>query len=273
MAELLSDKDLRVVTDLLSSAEPQADGRAGLPDAVLARLTDLVRCDTVTFLDIDVACETSYLDQTFDGWSVAAEGPICDPGAPFWRHYWSSAACSYPNRTGDLRSVTLLSDFVSQRQWHATPMYQDAQRGIDHEMMASLTLKGTRSTRVVFFRGPGSDFNERDRTVMALLRPHLREMHAAQKAVVTVADPAMPTLTPRQTELLRLVAAGLSTVEIAAALYLSPSTVRKHLENIFSRLGVTNRTAAVMRALGDEIPRQSTREPTLDMPVRRDRAS
>jgi DNA-binding CsgD family transcriptional regulator len=52
-------------------------------------------------------------------------------------------------------------------------------------------------------------------------------------------------LTRRQNELLVLVAAGHSNAEIAKALCLSGHTVRKHLENIFQRLGVTNRTAAV----------------------------
>src|SRR4051794_26577787 len=121
MAELLSDKDVRLVIDLVSSAETQPDGSAGLPDRVLASLADIIRCDCVSFLDADVACTTSYLDQTFDGWGVEAEGPIRDPDEAFWRHFWTSLACSYPNRTGDLRSVTLLSDFVSQRQWHASP--------------------------------------------------------------------------------------------------------------------------------------------------------
>jgi hypothetical protein len=38
-----------------------------------------------------------------------------DDDSPFWEHYWSSLPCSYPDRTGDFRSVTKISDFYSAR--------------------------------------------------------------------------------------------------------------------------------------------------------------
>jgi DNA-binding NarL/FixJ family response regulator len=57
-----------------------------------------------------------------------------------------------------------------------------------------------------------------------------------------------PDLTPRQRQLLRLVAAGLTNRQIARHVGLSEHTVRKHIENIFERLQVTSRTAAVARA-------------------------
>ncbi len=51
-------------------------------------------------------------------------------------------------------------------------------------------------------------------------------------------------LTPRQIEVLALVAAGHTNRDIAAALVVSEHTVRRHLQNIFTRLGVTSRAAA-----------------------------
>jgi DNA-binding CsgD family transcriptional regulator len=54
-----------------------------------------------------------------------------------------------------------------------------------------------------------------------------------------------PVLTAREREVLDLVAEGKRNSEIAQDLWLSPSTVRKHLENIYGKLGVTTRTAAV----------------------------
>jgi DNA-binding CsgD family transcriptional regulator len=51
-------------------------------------------------------------------------------------------------------------------------------------------------------------------------------------------------LTPRQLEVLRLVAAGRSNREIAAALVISEHTVARHVQNIFAELGVSSRTAA-----------------------------
>jgi DNA-binding NarL/FixJ family response regulator len=57
-----------------------------------------------------------------------------------------------------------------------------------------------------------------------------------------------PRLTPRQWQLLDLLAAGHTNAQIARRLGVSEGTVRTHLENIYRRLNVTNRTAAVMRA-------------------------
>jgi hypothetical protein len=45
-----------------------------------------------------------------------------------WQHYWDCEPCSYPDRTGDLRSVVKISDFYSERRWHSTGMYRDLYR-------------------------------------------------------------------------------------------------------------------------------------------------
>jgi len=55
-------------------------------------------------------------------------------------------------------------------------------------------------------------------------------------------------LTTREREILALVAEGRSNAEVAAALWISPGTVGKHLENAYAKLGVATRTAAVQRA-------------------------
>lgn len=60
-------------------------------------------------------------------------------------------------------------------------------------------------------------------------------------------DPAR-TLTARETEVLRLVADGLSNRDIAARLTLTEATVKSHLVHVFTKLGVGSRTAAVARA-------------------------
>ena len=58
-----------------------------------------------------------------------------------------------------------------------------------------------------------------------------------------------PNLTPREIEVLQLAAGGDSVREIAAALVLSPGTVRTHLGAIYGKLGAKSRTAAVAIAL------------------------
>jgi DNA-binding NarL/FixJ family response regulator len=55
-------------------------------------------------------------------------------------------------------------------------------------------------------------------------------------------------LTPRQTDLLRLVADGHTDAQIARRLGLPEGTVRTHLENIYGRVQVSSPTAAVLRA-------------------------
>jgi DNA-binding CsgD family transcriptional regulator len=52
-------------------------------------------------------------------------------------------------------------------------------------------------------------------------------------------------LTPREREILALVAEGHTNAQIAAALWISPATVAKHLENAYAKLGAATRTAAV----------------------------
>ena len=57
------------------------------------------------------------------------------------------------------------------------------------------------------------------------------------------------TVTPRQREILRLIAAGRTSAEIAEELGLSVFTVRNYVERAFSRLGVYSRAGAVGLAL------------------------
>ncbi|WP_427870307.1 response regulator [Leucobacter luti] len=56
-------------------------------------------------------------------------------------------------------------------------------------------------------------------------------------------------LTPRETEILRCVAEGLSNPAIAARLFIGESTVKTHLLHAFEKLGVSDRTRAVTRAM------------------------
>jgi two-component system nitrate/nitrite response regulator NarL len=58
-----------------------------------------------------------------------------------------------------------------------------------------------------------------------------------------------PLLTAREGEVLRLIADGRSAPEIGAQLYVSPSTVKTHIRNLFEKLGVSDRAAAVAEGM------------------------
>ncbi len=61
--------------------------------------------------------------------------------------------------------------------------------------------------------------------------------------------PAPPVLSAREAEVLALVAEGLTNAQIGERLYIGQATVKTHLLRIFTKLGVSDRTAAVMTAL------------------------
>ena len=80
----------------------------------------------------------------------------------------------------------------------------------------------------------------------------LERLGAALPAAPTdpaVADGPLRALSPREREVLGLVARGLTNQGIADELHLSPHTVARHLANIFTKLGVRSRTAASSMAV------------------------
>ena len=74
---------------------------------------------------------------------------------------------------------------------------------------------------------------------------------AAQVLIQKVNEPPPPgqDMTDREKEILALMVEGLSNNEIADRLFVSPSTVKFHVSNVLSKLGVTGRTEAVALAI------------------------
>jgi DNA-binding NarL/FixJ family response regulator len=79
----------------------------------------------------------------------------------------------------------------------------------------------------------------------ATLALRIAEFFAAGPPTPTT---AFPQLTAREREILELLAAGRSNGQIAAALFLSPKTVRNNVSNVFAKLQVADRAEAIVRA-------------------------
>ncbi|MFC4589239.1 response regulator [Sphaerisporangium corydalis] len=72
----------------------------------------------------------------------------------------------------------------------------------------------------------------------------------ATRLVTRMRAPVAESLSKRETEVLALVARGLTNAEVGRALFISEATVKTHLLRVFGKLGVSDRTAAVTTALG-----------------------
>jgi DNA-binding NarL/FixJ family response regulator len=78
-------------------------------------------------------------------------------------------------------------------------------------------------------------------------------VHAPLASGDGAAESTLATLTPRERSILQAVAGGLTTRAISQRLWLSEHTVKFHLTNIYRKLGVSNRSAAVRYALENEL--------------------
>jgi DNA-binding CsgD family transcriptional regulator len=257
-----SEHDLRALAAIVSQDRPDLpDGEGLLPRSLLADLMAQIPCDAISVEHCDTRSQVHRwlqgIDDSDDGDDELPE----DWEQVFWTHYWDCLFCTHPVLTGDLRSVVRTSDLYSTRQWHGTGMYIDCIRpqGIEHHLGLALpdlaeTTGHERYLRLVLHRAPGPDFSDRDRALLVLLRPHLYQAYLDAEH----RRHPVPRLTPRQNDLLRLLAAGHTNTKIARQLGISEGTVRTHLENIYEKLGVSSRTAAVTRAFPDLVASSRT---------------
>lgn len=86
--------------------------------------------------------------------------------------------------------------------------------------------------------------------VAAIQQVHAGERHLPQAIASRLADRIVrPALTPRELDVLRLVAKGRSNKELASAMFISEETVKSHMKSLFLKLGVHDRAQAVSVSL------------------------
>lgn len=238
--EALSSRDAQRVLEFVETAWAVAHERAFTAET-LAALVELIPADGVSYCDLDHVqrCELDSVEI----------GPGADDDlALFWRIVDDHPLCHHQQAYADF-SATRLSDVITRPRLLNSRVYAEWFRpdGIEAQLEAGIARSRARTRNFVIDR-TGGDFSERDRAVLEAVRPHLRRIHEMTELRRAVADPVpqdLARLTDREAEILDLVAAGLTNAGIAERLWISPSTVKKHLENVYAKLGVANRAAAV----------------------------
>lgn len=175
------------------------------------------------------------------------------------RRYWHQSPLT------PVDGARMYSDVLSRRDFHRLELYGEVARPLGVEDMIRLWLdpRGDRGARLEFDR-PRRDFSERDRAVLDLLLPHLKQLRRnADMRRRASRGPASrrECLTPREREILELVAEGRTNVEVARTLWISAGTVRKHLENAYEKLEVHTRTGAVAALFGQPHSAQTRLSP------------
>ena len=259
--QALGSRDLRAALEFVETAWALAD-RQAFPAQTLAALNELIPCDCLGYSDLD-RVHRRELDHA----GVDERDASHDPDR-FWRVVDEHPLCRHQQAYADF-SATRLSDVISRPRLVNSRIYAEWFRplGIGAELEVGITRSRTRTRNFVLDRASG-DFSLRDRAVLELIRPHLRRIHQMtelRRAAGASQPGDLERLTAREAEILELVAAGLTNAAIAERLWVSPGTVKKHLENVYAKLGVANRAAAVVRITptprnGDDERRQAVDE-------------
>ncbi len=239
-----SDRDLRKALEFVHVAS-SGHGSDPFPQPAVDLLVQVVPAEFIGYYEWDN--QARFRPITSVEFPVV---PVAAEVAEARMEYCWSYPLSILLRQSETRALKI-SDFVSLRELHRLDYYDAVLRPfrIEHQMRLWLSAPPGIS-RVFYFsrqRAQG-DFGERDRRLLELLRPFLvatRERFELRHATTPTNS---GSLTEREAEILRWVARGKTNREIASLLFVSPHTVRKHLENAYEKLGVHTRTAAIARA-------------------------
>lgn len=154
-----------------------------------------------------------------------------------------------------------VSDFLSDTRYRRLRLYNEFCKKYDVEYQICVPLSFQRSKlKGIAFHRDRRDFSERDRLMLNCLSPHIRQAYGNAEAISAIRrnisasgqtqERVISDLTLRETEVLHWLAQGKSNHDIAVIMQVKECTVKKHLQNIYQKIGVENRTSAVLTAMG-----------------------
>jgi DNA-binding CsgD family transcriptional regulator len=203
---LLNDREQAAVRAIIASEPVPAGGVPG--EVVLRHVERLIACDAIGIAVLDRAGSAGG---ALAGKSSTDNDPVISGGPVLGIQQIDGTRAQVGSAAG--RGVAVLAFGVRNGPHHIVQLWMVR-----------------RTTR----------FTDRDRALLGLVAPALERLLRVQPLS------SLPqSLTVQERRVLHHLAEGLSNAEIAERLVVAPSTVRKHLENAYRKLGVTNRLAAV----------------------------
>ena len=243
------------------------EGTAPFPAHVLAGLRRVVPCAAIAYLEWS---PTELLE-----FSLAADDPATI--LQIWSAYprvrqddplpgGASHGSPLPDRAW-LGRALVISDFVSDREFRRRGLYAEICKPLGVRAVMKVFLPtGRESGASLVFDKTRSRFTETDRLTLQRVVPHLvqlrrnahvRKTYPALFDSTAAARTRLQRLTPRERVVLARAAAGETNTTIAEALFVSPGTVRKHLEHIYDKLEVRTRTEAAAIYTQERVVRDS----------------
>jgi DNA-binding CsgD family transcriptional regulator len=163
------------------------------------------------------------------------------------------------SRPAPRSGIVLIGDLMTHRAWRRTRVYNEWCREVHIEPQAKLCLSPPgspvgRTLMIDLADDSGRTFGQRERTLLMLIRPAL--LRPIARAEAARERQRALGLTPRELEVLGLVRDGMTNGEIATQLFVSPATIRSHLEHAFAKIGAHTRTEAIARLSESAEPAQ-----------------
>jgi DNA-binding CsgD family transcriptional regulator len=244
------------------------EGTAPFPANVLAGLRRVVRCEAVSYREWS---PQELLESSLAADDPASILPVWD-AYPQFRHDdplagGASHGSPLPNREWLGRALAI-SDFISDRDFRRRGLYAEVCKPLGVRAVMKVFLPAGRAAGASFvFDTTRSRFTETDRRTVERLIPQLGQLRRnalARRTYPALADSTAAArmrllrLTPRERVVLARAAAGETNTVIGQALFVSPGTVRKHLEHIYDKLEVRTRTEAAAIYTQERVVIEST---------------